>query len=179
MVQLLSLLGNGANPAETTIQARHGSDPCPTCPVAHALVTEDSIMSEQHELLLPHQDPMRWIHSLDRCEETTAAATVTFDTGHFAVADGAALETALVECMAQTVAAAAGARAQKTGAAAAVDSGVLAAVSGFQILAPPPLGKATQIEVHELTRLDRMVLVEGIVSCEGRVIATGNLKLYA
>jgi predicted hotdog family 3-hydroxylacyl-ACP dehydratase len=122
---------------------------------------------------------MRWIQTLDRCEGATAAATVTFDAGHFAVADGEALETALVECLAQTVAAAAGARAQKTGATMAVNSGVLAAVSGFQILDAPPLGKALQIEVHELTRLDRMVLVEGVVSCEGRVIATGNLKLYA
>ena len=136
-------------------------------------------MSEQHELLLPHREPMCWIQSLDRCEETTAAATVTLDAGHFAVADGEALETALVECMAQTVAAAAGARGRKTGATAALDSGVLAAVSGFQILDPPPLDKALQIEVHEVTRLDRMVLVEGKVSCEGRVIARGNLKLYA
>ncbi len=136
-------------------------------------------MPENLELLLPHREPMRWIQSLDQCDDTTARATVTFEPDHFAVADTQVVETALVECVAQTVAAATGHRAQRGGMPRAADSGVLAAVSGFQIQSPPPLGKPIQITVRELTRLDRMLLVEGAVSCEGQLIARGNLKLYA
>ena len=62
-------------------------------------------MPDAIESLLPHRAPMRFIDALIDCSETTATATTTFDANHFAVADGFVLESALVECVAQTVAA--------------------------------------------------------------------------
>jgi predicted hotdog family 3-hydroxylacyl-ACP dehydratase len=136
-------------------------------------------MADAIETLLPHHPPMRWLESLDACTDETASATVCFTPGHFAVADGVVLETALVECMAQTVAAAATNRARTKGVSPPSGTGVLAAVSDFRIHAPAPLDRPVQIEVRQLTRLDRMVLVSGRISSDGQVIATGNLKLYA
>jgi predicted hotdog family 3-hydroxylacyl-ACP dehydratase len=132
------------------------------------------------EQLIPHRPPMRFIETLTECTETTAIATACFSETDFGVADGGVLETALVECVAQTVAAAQGQRAQ-TGHRpfTAVANGMLIAVSNFKIHARPPAGKTLQIEVRETRRLGPMLLVAGIITCEGQVMAEGELSLYA
>ena len=125
--------------------------------------------------LVPHRPPMQWLQALTECTETTATATACFTAGHFAVVNGAVPETALIECVAQTVAAALGYRSRATGV---VNNGLLAAVTRFQIQSSPPLGQELHIAVRELKRLGPMVLVAGVVSCDGRVIASGELSLY-
>jgi predicted hotdog family 3-hydroxylacyl-ACP dehydratase len=137
-------------------------------------------MSVALDQLIPHRAPMQWITALTGCTETTATATAWFGENDFVVADGKVLETALVECVAQTVAAALGQRAQsgtgKTGAAA---NGMLVAVSNFKILTRPAAGKMLQIEIRETRRLGLMLLIAGTILCEGKTIATGELSLYA
>lgn len=122
---------------------------------------------------------MRWIGALTECTDTTAVATVIFPADHFAMANGAPLETALVECVAQTVAAALGQRAQASGQAAKPGNGMLVAVSNFKIHTRPPPGKTLRIEVRELKRLGLMLMISGEISDDGRLIATGELTLYA
>ena len=136
-------------------------------------------MSAAIETLLPHRAPMRWIDALTECSPTTARATVCFTAGHFAVADGAVLETALVECVAQTIAAAQGQRAKSSGKSGAPSVGMLAAVANFKIHAPPPLGKTLEIQIQELKKFGPMILVSGVVCCAGQTIATGELTVYA
>ena len=123
---------------------------------------------------------MRWINALTGCTDTTATATATFSENDFAVADGKVLETALVECVAQTVAAALGQRAQsgggKSGAAA---NGMLIAASNFKILSRPSAGQTLQIEIRETKRLGPMLMIAGTITCEGQTIASGELSLYA
>lgn len=125
--------------------------------------------------LVPHRPPMQWLRALTDCTETTATATACFTAGHFAVVQGVVPETALIECVAQTVAAALGYRSRITGV---VNPGLLAAVTKFQILSPPPLDQELSIAVCELKRLGPMVLIAGVVSCAGQVIASGELSLY-
>jgi predicted hotdog family 3-hydroxylacyl-ACP dehydratase len=122
---------------------------------------------------------MQWIDALTGCTANTATATVCFTAEHFAVADGAVLETALVESVAQAVAAALGHRAQASGEANRAANGMLGAVSNFRIHAQPPMGKTLLIEMRELRRFGPMLLVAGVVSCLGQPIASGELTLYA
>ncbi len=131
------------------------------------------------EALIPHRAPMRFVEALTDCTDTTATATTRFTADHFAVANGAVLETALVECVAQTAAAALGHRARAGGNPGAANNGMLAAVSNFKIHARPPLDKILTIEVRELKRLGPMLLIAGTISCAGQVIAAGELSLYA
>ena len=131
------------------------------------------------ETLIPHREPMRFVEALTDCTDTTAHATTRFTADHFAVADGTVLETALVECVAQTVAAALGHRARASGKTGAANNGMLAAVSNFKIHARPPLDKILTIEVRELKRLGPMLLIAGTISCADQVIAAGELSLYA
>jgi predicted hotdog family 3-hydroxylacyl-ACP dehydratase len=122
---------------------------------------------------------MRWVEELIECTDTTATATTRFTAEHFAVADGHVVETALVECLAQTVAAALGRRMRAAGKAGTANNGMLAAVSNFKIHTPPPLDQTLTIEVREVKRLGPMLLVTGKISCGADLIATGDLSLYA
>ena len=131
------------------------------------------------ETLIPHRAPMRFIETLTDCTDTTARATAHFSAGHFAVADGAVLETALVECVAQTVAAALSHRARANGQSGAANNGMLAAVSNFKIHARAPLDQVLTIEVRELKRLGPMLLIAGTITCADQLIAAGELSLYA
>ena len=106
-------------------------------------------------------------------------ATVRIGPEHFAVSDGAFLETALVECVAQTVAAALGQRLRASGQSGAANQGMLAAVTGFKVLAQPKVGQTLTIETREVKRLGPMLLIASTISCDGRLIATGELSLYA
>ena len=133
------------------------------------------------ETLVPHRPPMCWIDSLTECTDSSASATVTFSTDHFAVIKGAVPESALVECVAQTMAAATGyrrARAQEQPQIVNVH-GMLLSVSGFHFQSPIPVGKPLRIEAREIKRFGPMVLVSGRVSCGGATIASGELTLYA
>ena len=66
-----------------------------------------------------------------------------------------------------------------SGNTGAANPGMLAAVSNFKIRSHPPLDKTLTIEVRELKRLGPMLLIAGMISCEGEVIAAGELSLYA
>lgn len=136
-------------------------------------------MSAVIEQLIPHRAPMRWVEALLDCTETTATAPTRFTTEHFAVAKGVVIETALVECMAQTVAAALGQRMRANGSSGTANHGMLAAVSNFKIHSPPPLGQTLTIEVREVKRLGPMLMIAGRISCGVELIATGDLSLYA
>jgi predicted hotdog family 3-hydroxylacyl-ACP dehydratase len=131
------------------------------------------------ETLIPHRAPMRWIDALTDHTETTANATTCFRADHFAVNNGFALESALVECIAQTVAAALGWRTATSGPTGAPANGMLVSVSNFRIHAQPPLDKTLNIEVRQLKRLGPMLLVTGQISHDGKTIAEGQLMLYA
>jgi predicted hotdog family 3-hydroxylacyl-ACP dehydratase len=136
-------------------------------------------MPAKIETLIPHRAPMRFVETLTECTDTTARATTSFTTEHFAVADGAVIETALVECVAQTVAAALGHRTCAGGRTGAANNGMLAAVSNFKIHSPPPLDTILTIEVRELKRLGPMLLISGTIFSTGQLIASGELSLYA
>src|SRR5476651_2136104 len=134
-------------------------------------------MSVAIENLIPHRAQMRFIDALAECTETTAVATVCFRVDSFAVANGFVLETALVECVAQTVAAALGQRARNSGQS---DSGIaakgmLVSVSNFKIQSRPPSGKMLRIEIRELKRLGLMLRVSGEIFCDEKSIASGEL----
>jgi predicted hotdog family 3-hydroxylacyl-ACP dehydratase len=131
------------------------------------------------EQLIPHRAPMRWVDALIDCAETTATATTMFTANHFAVTDRTVIETALVECMAQTVAAALGQRMRASGKSGAANNGMLAAVSNFKIHSSPPMNLELTIEVREVKRLGPMLMIAGTISCGTRLIATGELSLYA
>lgn len=136
-------------------------------------------MTQTIEELIPHRAPMRWVESLVECTDTAATAETRFVPEHFAVESGGVIESALVECTAQTVAAALGHRMRASGKSGASNNGMLAAVSGFKIFSRPPLNETLTIEVREVKRLGPMLMIAGKISSGSTLIASGDLSLYA
>src|SRR5437016_4934296 len=116
-------------------------------------------MSAVMETLLPHRAPMLFIDELVDCTDTTATATAEFGADHFAVSGGTVLDTALVECVAQTVAAALGHRAKLRGRPGGAPVGMLIAITNFQIQSRPRINQKLRIEVRELKRLGPMLMI--------------------
>ena len=137
--------------------------------------------------LLPHRPPLLWIEGLLECTATAAVATAFFGVDHFAVVNGRVAEAALVECVAQTAAAAAGERARAQsqqpppGPTGGASGGMLVAVTDFQIRSCPVAGSRLRIEVEERRRFGPMVQVFGKICCgtEATPVAEGVLTLYA
>jgi predicted hotdog family 3-hydroxylacyl-ACP dehydratase len=136
-------------------------------------------MSADIETLLPHRAPMRWLDALVDCTDTRASGAVQITADHFAVVDGEMLESALVECAAQTVAAALGQRRRASGESGPAQQGMLAAVSNFQISSRPTVGQTLTIEVREVKRLGPMLMIAARITCGEQLIAAGELTLYA
>ena len=132
------------------------------------------------ERLIPHRPPMRMIDELFEGGPGFGRARVRFGPDHMGVADGLVLEAALVECTAQTVAAVLGyAALQDSGENEGPALGMLTGVSDFTIHRRPKADSSLLIEVRELKKLGRMHLVSAEVSCDGRIVAEGRLKIYA
>ena len=104
---------------------------------------------------------------------------MSFAKDHFAVVNGQIAESALVECVAQTVAAALGYRSRGKGNVTSANSGMLAAVSNFNIRKRPRADVSLEIAVAEIKRLGPMLMVSGKIWCAGELIASGELSLYA
>jgi predicted hotdog family 3-hydroxylacyl-ACP dehydratase len=136
-------------------------------------------MSAAIETLIPHRTPMRFIDTLASCTDEVMIGTACFAEKPFAVIDGKVTEAALVECVAQTVAAALGHRAQANGKSGAPPNGMLLSASNFKIQFCPLMAKTLQIEVREKKRLGPMLLVAATISCDGEIVASGELSLYA
>lgn len=122
---------------------------------------------------------MRWVDALVECTETTAVATVRLGEDHFALHNGTLLETALVECVAQTVAAALGHRMRASGRPGAANQGMIIGVTNFKIITAPRAGETLTIETREVKRLGPMLLVAATITSAGQSIASGEISLYA
>lgn len=123
---------------------------------------------------------MQWLKALTVAEEKLAVATACFAATDFPVVAGRVLEPALVECMAQTVAAALGAR-KRAGHEREQQAGLgmLVAVSGFKIHFRPAPGQVLQITMRERRRLGPMLMVSGTIHCGDQLAAEGDLSVYA
>jgi predicted hotdog family 3-hydroxylacyl-ACP dehydratase len=128
--------------------------------------------------LLPHQPPMRWIDALVDCTDVTATASVRLNAEHFALHSGQLLEGALIECVAQTVAAAEAFRAHHRGSALP-KGGMLTSVSNFRIRTRPKAGETLHIRVEELRRFGPMLMVRGEITSDRQPVASGEISVYA
>jgi len=130
--------------------------------------------------LIPHRWPMRMIDSLTEWTGDSAVGVAVFDKAHMAVSDGLVTEPALVECVAQTVAAMEGRKrldSESPDDIQAHQPGMLCGVSDFVIEKRPGANKRLKIEVVVRKRLGAMLLVDGRIVCDDVVVASGSLKL--
>jgi 3-hydroxyacyl-[acyl-carrier-protein] dehydratase len=139
-------------------------------------------MVEKAEILklIPHRPPFLWIDRVEEIDPGARCVAVKFVdpaepcfAGHFP-GDAILPGVLIIEAAAQT--------AGVMLAAAAADAGGdrrLASVNRFKFLDPVRPGVEMRIETKTLVALGHMTSVEATVSVEGRVVAHGDLTVYA
>jgi len=119
---------------------------------------------------------MVMIDKLVRSGTDSAAATQTFEPDSYGVSGDVVLEPTLIECLAQTVAAAYGYDAVRLGRQPAM--GMLVGVSDFQIYRHAVHSRKLELTVELKKQLGPLCLMEGRVRQNGHVVAEGTLKFY-
>jgi 3-hydroxyacyl-[acyl-carrier-protein] dehydratase len=126
--------------------------------------------------LLPHRPPMVMVDALVRCDGDSAAAVKTFAQGSYGTDGGGVLESALIECLAQTVAALHGYRAHQSGGRA--PRGLLVGVTDFAFCRPAQCGRPLRLTVQITRRLGPFCLAAGRIEQDGSLVAEGELKFH-
>lgn len=133
-------------------------------------------MDELIEKLIPHRGPMVMVDHLLEHGRETATATKTFRANDYGLHEGRVIEPALIECLAQTVAAMQGAS-RDAGEGGPVE-GMLVAVDAFEFLRPVRQDEPLTLDVRVTHRIGAFLLVDGTVRSGDAVVAKGQLKLY-
>jgi len=90
--------------------------------------------------------------------------------------DGVIDEAAYFEMMAQSIAAINGFK--RLGRSQSTLEGFLVGVREFEILGPARVGDTLNIHVHKEARFGRFGILKGTVSCNGVVLARGEIKTW-
>jgi predicted hotdog family 3-hydroxylacyl-ACP dehydratase len=133
-------------------------------------------MIDKINQLLPHREPMIMIDALVHIESDSATAIKTFSAGDYGLDGQYVSEPLLIECLAQTVAAAQGYHARKAGKAA--PKGMLVGVNDFVINYPPVAGSELELNIKIDRHIGPFCFTKAYIRQQGRVIAQGELKLY-
>jgi predicted hotdog family 3-hydroxylacyl-ACP dehydratase len=133
-------------------------------------------MYPKPEEIIPHRPPILMLRAWDRIDATGAVAKQLFQAGDYAVEGDRVAESALIECMAQAVAAVPGFAALHQGRPPA--QGMLVGVEDFEVFAPAIAGRELDIVVKITRTLGPFALAEGSISQDGKTVAQGCLKLF-
>ncbi|MBI5017240.1 MAG: 3-hydroxyacyl-ACP dehydratase [Deltaproteobacteria bacterium] len=129
------------------------------------------------EELIPHRKPMRLVDRLLERDELEARAEAVITADNPLVDEEGRLEgAALLEFMAQACAAARGH--QDLSAAGPVKKGFLVGVRRVHVVGPARVGDRLEIHMATVGTLEGFSVLEGEVTRDGEVIATGTLKLW-
>ncbi len=126
--------------------------------------------------LIPHRPPMVMIDELLESDGDLAKARKVFVEADYAIENSLVAEVALIEGLAQTVAAAFGSKALAEGRSPGV--GMLVGVSGFVFRRRVRAGEEVIFEAAFTRRLPPFYLADGRVLVDGEVVAEGSMKFY-
>ncbi len=126
--------------------------------------------------LIPHRNPMIFIDDLISYDKDNALAEKIFCEDDYPVSNGIVAESALIECVAQTVAAKQGREVLELGKKP--ENGLLVGVDEFEIHKPAVTGSRITINAKLSMCFGQFRIIDGTVSQNGEVIAEGGLKFY-
>ncbi|HEY4288588.1 MAG TPA: 3-hydroxyacyl-ACP dehydratase [Puia sp.] len=131
----------------------------------------DNILS-----LLPHRPPFVMIDELLFADSVSSRTSYRVSPDNVFTENGKWSEAGLLENMAQTVAAGAGYMARSSNEAVKV--GFIGAVKNFVVGDLPFVGDQLITEITITDTVFNMVRVEGVISCNGSPIASGELNIF-
>ena len=139
-------------------------------------------MSEQitgEELLkfIPQRIPMVMIDTIIEVEEESALCALTIkEDNTFCSEEGLFEETGLIEHIAQSAAAMVGYDYYKKSLPAPI--GFIASVDKMELFFNPKAGSVIETKITTLQKVSEIVVVNGVVTGEGAIVAKCNMKFY-
>jgi predicted hotdog family 3-hydroxylacyl-ACP dehydratase len=125
--------------------------------------------------LIPQKHPFVMVNALLQCDENSTQSTFLISAGNVFVKNGVLEEGGLMENIAQTAALRAGYTALVAGQT--VNSGYIASVTAFEILALPNIGDELTTEVYINDRIGNMTVLMGKIWLGGAQIASCEMKV--
>lgn len=147
-----------------------------TDPTDYAHPTEAELRGIDVHTLLPQQEPFVMVSTLAHFDETTTTTETTVRPDNLFVDDGALRTTGMIENIAQTCAARIGYY-NKYILKAGVQIGVIGAVRKMKVSGHPHVGQQFRTTVTVVEELLGMTLANAEITCEGKTLATAQIKL--
>lgn len=126
--------------------------------------------------LLPHAGRMRCVDRLVAHAVTKGVAETVLCPGHMLLRDGVLDPAGYVELAAQAAGAVRGYTERLQGREP--DMGYLVGVQEFRIHEEARQGDALRMEIDTVAELGNVSVLSAVISCEGRVLAEGTLKVF-
>jgi len=129
------------------------------------------------EPLIPHKKPMIMIDGYCKIDDKRAFSEKTFSADDYAVGRGFVMESILIECLAQTVAAHSGYNAvvEKN---SPPGQGMLVTVDAFEFYERVPPTATITIHIEQRDQFGSFTMYRGTVSRMGRPVAKGDIKVF-
>ena len=127
--------------------------------------------------MVPHREPALLVDQIHACGEDWGEVSVRLEDGALLASSGNRVEeAAYLEMIAQAAAALNGFRNRADGGASS--EGYLLGTRNLRILGRARPGEDLRVRVRRLARLGDLGVVEGRVMSRGRVVATGEVKVW-
>lgn len=127
--------------------------------------------------IIPHRDPMIMIDSYSRIDNNNAISKKMFQKGEYGCENSVVIDSILIECVAQTVAAHFGYQAL-INQDESPSTGMLVSVDKFdfyhQIMAPSEI----EISISKTDEIGEFKLIKGKISSGSQIVAIGNIKVF-
>ncbi len=127
--------------------------------------------------IIPHRHPMVMIDGYQRTSDDSALSEKSFCAGDYGCSNGTVIDSILIECLAQTVAAHHGHRAlQEKNLEPAM--GMLVAVDTFDFFHPVPEDATISISIEKTDQVGPFNIMKGEIAFKGKLMARGQIKIY-
>lgn len=126
--------------------------------------------------VMPHRPPLLLLDAIVKWDEDSACSEKTFRDGDYGLDNGNVLESALTECIAQTVAAKHGLNALKKNKEP--DKGMLVGIDKLEFFMPVEKDSRLTINVEKSYSFGPFVIVDGTIHKDKELVAKGSMKLY-
>ena len=125
--------------------------------------------------IIPHRNPMIMIDNYSRIDNNNALSKKVFQNGDYGCKDGVVIDSILIECFAQTVAAHFGYQSLMN-QVEKPDIGMLVSVDIFNFYHKVMATSEIEISISITDEIGPFKLIKGEILSKSQIIATGNIK---
>ncbi len=127
--------------------------------------------------IIPHRHPMVMIDGYKRISDDSALSEKKFSAKDYGCSNGTVLNSILIECFAQAVAAHHGYKALQV-KNKKPSMGMLVSVDAFNFFHPVPDDASILISIEKTDQIGPFNIMKGEINIKGKLMASGQIKIY-